>query len=175
MDPHQERSVALLLAHRAMLLGYIVSIVRDADLAEDVFQNVALVVLNKAGAVKEDKDFPPWARRVARLEALTALRRRKRGPELLDQSMLELLEDHWATTDAAPAPARKALRECVEGLSENAGRLIALRYVEGLSPKDVAERLNRSLNTVHVALSRTYRHLADCVQRRLAAGGAAHG
>jgi RNA polymerase sigma-70 factor (ECF subfamily) len=171
MDPRQERSVALLLSHRAMLLGYITAIVRDPDLAEDVFQNVALVVLDKAGDVDGD-GFPAWARRVARLESLAALRKRRRAPELLDQSMLDLLEDHWSAGDAAPAPARKALRECVEGLSPYARQLIRLRYAEGLSGQDVAERLNRSPNTVYVALSRTYRHLADCVERRLAREGA---
>jgi RNA polymerase sigma-70 factor (ECF subfamily) len=172
MDPRQERSVALLLSHRAMLLGYIASIVRDPDLAEDVFQNVAIVVLDKAGAVANDDGFPAWARRVARLESLTALRQRKRAPELLDQSMLDLLEDHWSAGDAGPAAARKALRECVEGLSPYARRLIQMRYVEELSGQDVAQRLNRSPNTVYVALSRTYRQLADCVERRLAREGA---
>ena len=172
MDSGQERAVALLLSHRAMLLGYIVSIVRDPDLAEDVFQNVAVVVLDKAGAVANDAEFPAWARRVARLESLTALRKRKRAPELLDQSVLEMLEDHWAATETAPAPARKALRECVEKLSPYARQLIRMRYVDDLSAQDVADRLNRSPNTIYVALSRTYRHLAGCVQRRLAREGA---
>jgi RNA polymerase sigma-70 factor (ECF subfamily) len=172
MDPRQERSVALLLSHRAMVLAYIVSIVRDPDLAEDVFQNVAIVVLDKAGAVACDEEFPAWVRRVARLESLTALRKRKRAPELLDQSVLELLEDQWSATESAPAPARKALRECVEKLSPYARQLIRMRYVEELSGQDVADRLNRSPNTIYVALSRTYRQLAGCVQRRLAREGA---
>jgi RNA polymerase sigma-70 factor, ECF subfamily len=172
MDPRQERSVGLLLSHRAMLLGYIASIVRDPDLAEDVFQNVALVVLDKADAVARDEEFPAWARRVARLESLAALRKRRRAPELLDQSVLELLEDEWSAGDAGPVAARKALRECVEKLSPYARELIRLRYVDGLSGQAVAERLNRSANTVYVALSRTYRHLAGCVESRLAREGA---
>jgi RNA polymerase sigma-70 factor (ECF subfamily) len=172
MDPCQERSVGLLLSHRAMLLGYVASIVRDPDLAEDVFQNVALVVLDKAAAVARDEEFPAWARRVARLESLAALRKRRRAPELLDQSVLELLEDEWSAGDAAPVPARKALRECVEELSPYARQLIHMRYADGLSALDVAERVNRSPNTVYVALSRTYRHLAGCVERRLAREGA---
>jgi RNA polymerase sigma-70 factor (ECF subfamily) len=172
MDPRQERSVALLLSHRAMLLGYVVSIVRDPDLAEDVFQNAAIVILDKAGAVAKDEEFPAWARRVARLESLAALRKRKRAPELLDPSVLELLEDPWREADAAPAAARKALRECVEKLSPYARRLLQMRYVDGLPAKEVADRMNRSPNTIYVALSRTYRYLAGCVERRLAREGA---
>jgi RNA polymerase sigma-70 factor (ECF subfamily) len=167
MDPRQERSVGLLLSHRAMLLGYIASIVRDPDLTEDVFQNVAVVVLDKAAAVANDADFPAWARRVARFESLGALRKRKRAPELLDPSVLELLEDHWSAGDAGPVPARKALRECLEKLSPYARQLVHMRYVEEMSAQEVAERLNRSPNTIYVAMSRTYRHLGDCVERRL--------
>ena len=171
MDTHQERIVPLLLSHRAMLLGYIASIVRDSDLAEDVFQNVSLVVLNKAHQLRNDDAFPQWARRIARLEALSARRSHLRSPELLDQSMLELVEDEWSASDADPTEWRVALRECVEKLSPKARKLIELRYLEGLSAGDVAERVNSSLNTVYVALTRTYRHLARCVESRLAPGG----
>jgi RNA polymerase sigma factor (sigma-70 family) len=172
MDPRQERVVGLLLSQRAMLLGYIVSIVRDPDLAEDVFQNAAIVILDKAAVVAKDEEFPVWARRVARLESLAALRRQKRTPALLDPSLLELIEDEWAAGDSEPAQARKALRECLQKLSPYAQQLIHMRYVEELSALDVAERLNRSPNTIYVALSRTYRHLAECVERRLAREGA---
>ena len=171
MKSDQERAVELLLSHRGMLLGYITSIVRDADLAEDVLQNVAVVVLKKAAAVQDDRQFPAWARRVARLEALTALRQRRRSPELLDGAVLDLLEGHWAVTDWPAAPARKALRGCVERLSPYARQLITLRYVEGLPSRAVAERMNRPVNTVHVALSRTYKLLAECVRRGVARQG----
>lgn len=156
-----------------MLLGYIAAIVRDPDLTEDIFQNVAVVVLDKGHAVEAEEDFPRWARRVARLEALTALRRRRRAPSPLDPALIDLLEDEWAATDAA-APAEPALRECLERLSPHARSLIQLRYAEGLSGKQVAERLNRSPNTVYVALSRAYRCLAECVRRRLGKEGASH-
>ena len=86
--------------------------------------------------------------------------------------MLELIEDEWAASDTAPAPTRKALRECLKKLSPYAAQLIQMRYVEELSALDVADRLNRSPNTIYVALSRTYRYLAGCVERRLAREGA---
>ena len=174
MDTHQERAIGLLLSNRAMLLGYIVSIVRDLDLAEDVFQNVAVVVLKKAEAVKNVAEFAPWARRVARLEALTALRWRRRSPELLDEAVLDLLEGHWAARDTAATATRRALQDCLERLSPYARRLIALRYVDNFAPSHVAEQLNRSLNTIYVALSRTYRLLGECVQRKLIQQGEAY-
>ena len=65
-----------------------------------------------------------------------------------------------------------AVRACVKKLSPYAQQLIRMRYVDELSALEVAERLNRSPNTIYVALSRTYRYLAGCVERRLAREGA---
>jgi RNA polymerase sigma-70 factor (ECF subfamily) len=175
MTPNEDRAVVLLLAHRAMLIGYITSIVRDAHLAEDVFQNMALVVLKKGHQVRDEKGFPAWARKIARFEALNAVRKRRHTPELLDLAVLEMLEDHWQSSDADPAAVNKALCDCIERLSPHARQLIQLRYVEDLGAKAVAERLARPLNTVYVALSRTYRLLATCVQQRLAREGVACG
>jgi RNA polymerase sigma factor (sigma-70 family) len=173
MDRVREQAGARLLTHRAMVLGFIAAIVRDPDLVEDVFQNVAVVVLDKAGAVEADKDFPAWVRGVARLEAFAALRRRRKAPTLLDPVLLDMLESAWSANDAAE-PADPALGHCLGRLSSSARRLIELRYAEGLSGKAVAERLNRSPNTVYVALSRAYRCLAECVRRRLGQEGAPH-
>jgi RNA polymerase sigma-70 factor (ECF subfamily) len=175
MNDSQDRLLVLLLAHRGMLLGYITSIVREPHLAEDVFQNMALVVLKKGHVIKEETQFPAWARKVARLEALTALRKRKNSPELLDQSVLDLLEDHWPAGDNSPHAAGVALRQCMERLAPRARRLIELRYIENVRPADLSAKFARPINTIYVALSRTYRLLATCVKERLAREGVAYG
>ena len=47
--------------------------------AEDVFQEASVIILKKGLILKGDGDFPPWARKVVRLEALNALRKHDRG------------------------------------------------------------------------------------------------
>ena len=47
-----------------MLLGYVLSIVRDFHLAEDVFQDASLIVLRKGEQLQDERDFPAWARKV---------------------------------------------------------------------------------------------------------------
>jgi RNA polymerase sigma-70 factor (ECF subfamily) len=175
MGLNRDRLLLLLLQQRGMLLGYVTAIVREPHLAEDVFQNVALVLLRKGDRLEAEQDFPPWARRVARLEALAALRERRKSPQVLDDATLDRLEDHWDAGDSAPGPATEALRACLERLSPRARRLVELRYVGGLRGKDLAEKLAQPVNTVYVALSRIYRKLAACIQDRLASEGASHG
>lgn len=171
----RERLLVLLLAHRAMLIGYITAIVREPHLAEDVFQNVALVVLKKGQQLTDETGFPIWARKVARLEAWNAVRKQRRGPEVLDAAVLDQLEAHWDATDDGPSDRAEALRRCLQRLTPRARQLIELRYVKNMGGRELAERVGRPLNTVYVALSRTYRALASCIEARLAREGGDHG
>jgi RNA polymerase sigma-70 factor (ECF subfamily) len=166
VDP--DRLLRLVLVHRGMLLGYIVSILRDFHLAEDVFQEASLVILKKGLKLREEADFPAWARKVVRLTALNALRKQHRAPELLEPALLDSLEQEWRE-EGDPEESMLALRECIDQLPAKARRLLELRYVAGIPGNELALRLNQPPNTVYVALSRIYRTLSACVKKRLAA------
>jgi RNA polymerase sigma-70 factor (ECF subfamily) len=172
MGVGQDVLVRLLLSERAMLLGYIGSLVRDSHLAEDIFQDVALIVLRKRDELSDSSGFPVWARKIARLESMNVLRRETKLPRPLDQSVLDVLDRHWTQSDEGPAPA--ALRACVTRLTERSRKLVELRYRDGLSGKRLAERLAQPLNTVYVTLARIHRALSECVRGRLGAGKASH-
>jgi RNA polymerase sigma-70 factor, ECF subfamily len=165
-----DRLLRLLLMHRGMLLGYILAIVRDFHLAEDVFQDASLVVLKKGVLLKEEGDFPVWARKVVRFTALNALRKQNRSPELLEPAVLDLLEDEWSR-EQAPERFMLSLRGCMEELAPKARRLLELRYVAGMSGTALAARLNQPPNTIYVALSRIYRTLSACIRKRIACEG----
>ena len=66
----QDQAMRSLLAQRGQLIGYIGAIVGDPHLAEDVFQEVALVVMRKSPVHEHEAGFSAWVRTVARYEAL---------------------------------------------------------------------------------------------------------
>src|SRR5262245_40628550 len=101
MALRQDQLVQLLIGHRAMLMGYIALILGDPHLAEDVFQEVAVVVVRKGDALRDAEGFPAWARQIARFKALHTLRERKHLPQALDDALLDLLEKDWAQDDAS--------------------------------------------------------------------------
>ncbi|MBI3856655.1 MAG: sigma-70 family RNA polymerase sigma factor [Planctomycetes bacterium] len=166
--------VLLLLGHRAMLLGYLSSFVRDAHLAEDLFQDISLVILKKGGDLADPSGFPVWSRRIARLEALNALRRRGKAPRPLDDAVLDVLDRQWSATDEAASPAADALRDCLQRMPPRSRQLVDLRYRDGISGKELADKVSQPLNTVYVTLARIHRALSECVKGRLAAGKAGH-
>jgi len=174
MAVEHEVLVRLLLGHRAMLLGYISSFVRDAHLAEDLFQDVSLVILKKGAELSDNAGFAPWARKIARLEVLNALRKREKAPRSLDAAVLDLLDGQWGLGDRAASPVADALGPCLERLSPRARQLVELRYRDDVSGKDLAAKLAQPLNTVYVALARVHRALSECIKGRLAPGRAGH-
>jgi RNA polymerase sigma-70 factor (ECF subfamily) len=149
-------------------LAYIRAIVRDDHLAEDVFQDVAVLAVRKCHEINDNRHFLAWMRLTSRHVALKLLRHRQHQL-LLDETLLERLEGEWAEHDpVASADLVEVLRRCLDGLSAYARNVVRLRYGEGLSGGRRAEVLDRSLNTVYVTLSRIHRRLGECIRQRLA-------
>lgn len=167
MGLDQDKALRTLLQHQVSLVGYTLSIVRDEHLAEDIFQDIAVLILRRRHDLPDQEHFMPWVRTVARNRALKALRSARRRATPLDDDVLELLEEHWRRSDTEnQATLVDALRHCISTLAQRARKLLSWRYGENASCIDIAERTNKPLNTIYVSLSRIQRSLADCVRRR---------
>jgi RNA polymerase sigma-70 factor (ECF subfamily) len=167
--------VRLLLSRRAALLGYINSIMRDVNLAEDVFQEVSIVALRKGAAIQDEAHFGLWFRRAARLECLSIQRKRSREPILLGDALLDMLDEAWQATDADAGDDRlDALRACLQKLTTRSQQLLHLRYVEGRKGVDIAAHLQQPVNSIYVALSRIHRALGNCLHKWLRIKAAAN-
>jgi RNA polymerase sigma-70 factor (ECF subfamily) len=165
--------VRLLLRYRTHLLAYIIAIVRDEHLAEDVYQDVAALAFERRDQIANEPALIGWLRTASRLQAMAALRRKSGSPRTLDDHVLELLGDDFEALAASPEGDEiDALRRCLATLSPYARQMVDLRYVEGVSGQLLADRLGRKLNTIYVALARIHRALGDCIRKRLAEGGA---
>lgn len=172
MPVDEQTLVQHLLSERTKLIAYIWSIVHDAHIAEDVFQEVSLVALRKRQEIGGVSQVFPWLRSVARHKALKALSARSRRPMVLDDDLLGELEEVWNRHDAAPASdTADALEGCVRKLSPRARRIIELRYGAGLSGGDVATVVGVQVKSIYQALSRIHVALADCVRQTLFGDG----
>lgn len=161
--------VRSLLRYRTQLLAYILAIVHDDHLAEDIYQDVSSLAYEKREQIDGEAALPGWLRTTARYQSLRAVRQRSARPRVLDAHVLDLLESDWPALDAQDSAHRIAvLRDCLARLSPYARRLVELRYGEGVSGEKLARRMSRDLNTIYVALTRAHRSLSECVRRRLA-------
>jgi RNA polymerase sigma-70 factor (ECF subfamily) len=170
-------ALRLLLANRAMLLGYINAITGDPTLSEDVFQEVSIVVMDKFATVTGVEGFRPWARTIARFQSLKAVNRRRASPIRLAGEVLDRLDRAWEEQDRDDPRAASvaALEQCIARLTPRAQQLVHLRYHQGLSGQAIADELGKPLNTIYVAISRIHRSLAECIRNQLSGTGVHHG
>ena len=86
---------SLLRHHQTQLFGYIYSLARDLDDADDLFQQTSLVLWDKFEQFDASRSFINWACGVARYEVLNFLRSRSRNRLYFsDELNLALIEAH---------------------------------------------------------------------------------
>lgn len=161
----QDEAVDGLLAEKPLLVGYARAIVGNRTVAEDLFQDLLILVMRKHAEIPDRAALSGWSRRALRFLALKALEKRSRERPAMDAELVELID----ATCAESAPSRsegylEALTQCLERLPERSRRLLAMRYEEEISGQEMAERLHRPLNTIYVTLTRLHRTLEECVR-----------
>ncbi len=161
-----------LLEHRDALFAYVLSLVRNWQTAEELFQEVSLVVLQKGQQGEAVEQFLPWSREVARRMVLDHWKKSARSRVVLGEAALDAVDRAFEERDreAAGVDLVASLRRCLEKLPEHLRRIVDLRYSESLSLDEIARRLARTAGAVQVALSRIRMKLHDCTRR---AGGEA--
>lgn len=133
----------LIIRYQSELYGYIFSVVRSWEDADDLFQSVSLVLWRKFESFRPDSNFFFWARRTARLEVSNFLRR-KQSPNCVSEELLDTL-----TTIGVDArndetePYLVALQRCKDKLDAADEELLELRYVQELGIREIADRLLR--------------------------------
>src|SRR2546426_420646 len=153
---------------RSRLIAFIRSLAGDPDLTEDIFQEVSVVVLQKAEEFVAGRDLQAWCRGIARNIVLREREGARRLRIFTDDRIVELVDAAFAESsgrDLADSQ-RSQLRRCMDLLAPPSRELLDLRYGSGLSLRQAAERLKRTEAAVQVALSRVRKWLTDCVQRR---------
>lgn len=166
-----EEFMRLFLANQRRFFGLILSLVGNIADAEDVLQDVSVVMWQKFDAYRAGTDFAAWGLRIARLETMNFVRKRRRGGLIsFDDVLLESVSEEVLAAVEAGDDRSQALQDCLRKLPAHSRTLIELRYEPGSSPKAVAQRLGRSVESVYKALSRTHEALMQCIEQKLIKG-----
>lgn len=157
---------AVLKALQEPLYRHICSVLGTVSGAEDVLQDVLLVVARRIGTVREPQWLKAWAYRIANREAVRAAQRSR------STTLREAPLDHdlpAAAMDEHPDDELlRSLPSLVDGLSPAAATVVRMHYLEELSAPEIAAALEIPVGTVK---SRLAYGLAT-LRRTLAAGNA---
>ena len=166
-----EEFIQQLAQHQNRLYGYVFSLLSEHNAAADVLQETNLVLWRKINEFQEGRPFLPWAMGIARFQVLAHLRDKKRDRLLLDAELASELTVIAEREASQLEEIRGALRPCLNTLTDNSKDLVEKRYFRGMSIADISSTVNRSISSVKVALLRSRRQLADCIQLRLESEG----
>ena len=92
---------------------------------------------------------------------------------MLSPEAIQAVSSAFDRTEAIACRKIEALEHCLDQLPEKSRQLLTLRYERSLKVEEVAQELKSTLDAVYQSLSRLRARLQDCINRRLAAQGAA--
>ncbi|MEM1295242.1 MAG: sigma-70 family RNA polymerase sigma factor [Verrucomicrobiota bacterium] len=158
----------LFVKHVALLKHFVISLLPNPSEAEDIVQEVFLVITAKAHDFEPGTNFKAWLLTIARFKVLEHLRREKRTANRLSDTAIDLLAADMEDADSGPDPATlRALSKCLNKLAPKPKLMVELQYREGLKPAAIAEKLEWEANAVYVALSRARSGLRKCIERQM--------
>ncbi len=159
----------LVRTHQGMVWRYLRFLGAPTTVAEELVQEVFLVLLRDPVEDQGAAALGAWLRGVAR--NLLRRARRARRPELegLDEAAVEAAWSRYARDDDA-AGYHEALRHCLDGLEARERAALEARYVEGASREAVAREMDVAVEGVKSVLRRAKAKLRACVERRLGDG-----
>jgi RNA polymerase sigma-70 factor (ECF subfamily) len=164
----------LLRRYQTQLFGYIYSLVRDFDDADDLFQQTSMVLWDKFEQFDMTRSFVSWACGVARYEVLNFLRSRSRKQIYFSDALNLALVEAQETLEREPLEERRdALAGCMKKLRQRDQELLEACYGRSVCVRDVARNWGRSAHSIHNSLRRIRRVLFECVQRNLSQRGLA--
>jgi RNA polymerase sigma factor (sigma-70 family) len=145
---------ALILRHKDKLYTSILFLVKDKYLAEDIFQDVLIKVIDtiRGGRYTEEGKFLPWAMRIAHNLCVDHFRKVKRTPAIKTSDDRDIFEVINFTEEGADVKMMKRqshdrVRQMLDMLPEDQREVIILRHYADLSFKEIASLTNCSINT----------------------------
>ncbi|TZF81523.1 sigma-70 family RNA polymerase sigma factor [Pedobacter sp. BS3] len=134
----------------------------DIDHAKDVVQDVFACLWSKAGSA-EIKNLPAWLTTVTKNQVFSHLKKRQRFVPLTE--IYNELEQYGGNTDAVVLRKElvAAYEALINALPEQQRIIFNMRYKEGFTPDQIAEKLNISPKTVRNHLGRALAKLKTAI------------
>ncbi|HTB51060.1 MAG TPA: RNA polymerase sigma factor [Solirubrobacteraceae bacterium] len=149
--------------------GYICSIVRDEQEAEDLTQHVFMKLITVIVQYQDHGiPFTGWLLRLSRNVALDHLRRRRPMPT----------EEVFGANEHIDEDSRDRARDlhsALASLPEEQRDVMVMRHVVGLSPPEIAEQMGRTESSVHGLHHRGRRALQEELRRLGSSPSVAYG
>ena len=144
----------LIRKHKDKVFAFILSKIKNYNLAHDVFQDTFIKVINslKRGNYNEEGKFVPWVMRIAHNLVIDHFRRQKKTRSIAptdDFNIFDVIsnEEKNAEEEMIDDQITSDVRKLIEELPEDQKEVLKMRYYKDLSFKEISEITDVSINT----------------------------
>lgn len=144
----------LVRRHQRKVFTSIYLLVRDKELAEDLFQETFIKVINtlRSGNYHDEGKFLPWITRIAHNLVIDHFRRQKKMPMVRDTDEFSVTESIRLTDEniedkMVTDQIHTDVRRLIDLLPEEQREVVIMRHFADMSFKEIAEQTNVSINT----------------------------
>ena len=147
----------LVKRHKERIYTFVISKVRNQELAEDIFQDVFFKVIKslQKGKYNEEGKFLPWVMRIAHNLVIDHFRKAKRMPIVGklksddDFDIFDIISNGEQTSEYTmmEGEQHEQLKKMIQELPEEQRQVLVMRHYEELSFKEIAEKTGVSINT----------------------------
>lgn len=144
----------LVRRHKSKIYTSIYMLVKDQYLAEDIFQDTFIKVVNtlKAGKYNEEGKFLPWVLRIAHNLVIDHFRKEKRTPVITSSDGFDIFDvlgfyDESIEDKMIREQTHKDLKSFIQLLPEEQKEVLIMRHYGDMSFKEIADITEVSINT----------------------------
>jgi len=151
----QESLETLILRHKNRVFSYILLIVKNQELAEDIFQETFIKVIRslKKGKYIENGKFISWVLRISHNLIIDHFRKIKlKGTVSNDSLEIDIFNsqkfsEKTIEDELVNAQILNEVKHLIKELPEDQQQVIYMRHYLGLSFKEIADQTDVSINT----------------------------
>lgn len=144
----------LLSRHKDRIFTHIILMVKNKSLAEDIFQETFIKVINtlRKGKYNEEGKFLPWVMRIAHNLVIDHFRRNKKMPMVRSDENYDVFatikrDDENVEQMLINGQIDSDVKKLIEHLPKEQREVVIMRHYLSMSFKEISEKTNVSINT----------------------------
>ena len=160
---NHEDFARLFVQSQRRVYGFILTVIPDANEADEIFQETSLILWKKAGEFDPELDFVRWACGIAMNVIRNRRVKQSRDRHVFSETLLNEIATVRQTRGDWLEERTSLLSACMQRLSEGQRQLLQRFYGGRTSASEIAGEQGVTENALFQRLHRIRRRLFDCV------------
>jgi len=161
-NPLSPEAIQRLVDSHRQFLSFLEKRVESRAVAEDILQSAFVRGLERGGELRDEESAVAWFYRVLRNAVIDHYRTKRTLISLEDVNQAEVRQEDGIEEKLDLQVKSQQLRAALQVLTEQQQRVLILKFIDGLSTREIARRLGKQQGAVRGLQMRALQKLARC-------------